>query len=103
MTSFKKTRNSVTIKKQQSPGFSGSLSGREVSGDSINKKAGNELFVSMIDINVLRVEKGGNPELVRESQRKRGANVQLVDDIIQLDKDWVKCKAVEILKLGIFS
>ena len=46
----------------------------------------------MIDINLLRVEKGGNPDAVRESQRKRGASVALVDEIIQLDKDWVKCK-----------
>ena len=76
--------------------------GREVLGDSLNKKGRNELSV-MIDINLLRVEKGGNPELVQESQRKRGANVQLVDDIIQLDKDWVKCKAVGALKLGIFN
>lgn len=43
----------------------------------------------MLDINLLRVEKGGNPEIVRESQRKRGSNVALVDEIIALDKDWV--------------
>ena len=38
-----------------------------------------------IDINLLRDYKGGNSELVRESQRKRNANVQLVDDVIALD------------------
>lgn len=43
----------------------------------------------MIDINLLRVDKGGNPELVRESQRKRGASVALVDEIIAMDREWV--------------
>ena len=46
----------------------------------------------MIDINLLRVDKGGNPELVRESQRKRGASVELVDEIIPIDREWVVCK-----------
>lgn len=46
----------------------------------------------MIDINLLRVEKGGNPDLVKESQRKRGASVQLIDDILTLDKEWIKLK-----------
>lgn len=44
----------------------------------------------MIDINLFRVEKGGNPDLIRESQRKRGASVELVDEIICVDKEWVK-------------
>ena len=46
----------------------------------------------MLDINLFREEKGGNPELVRESQRKRCASVELVDKVIALDKEWVKCK-----------
>jgi seryl-tRNA synthetase len=41
-----------------------------------------------IDINLLRAEKGGNPELVRESQRRRHANVDLVDIVIDLDNKW---------------
>lgn len=44
----------------------------------------------MIDINLFRVEKGGNPDLVRESQRKRNASVDIVDEIISVDKHWVK-------------
>ena len=35
----------------------------------------------MLDINLLRVEKGGNPELVKESQRRRFADVALVDKV----------------------
>lgn len=46
----------------------------------------------MIDINLLRVKKGGNPELVKESQRKRNASVELIDEIVELDEKWVKCK-----------
>lgn len=42
----------------------------------------------MLDINLLRVDKGGNPDLVRESQRKRFASVELVDEVIALDQAW---------------
>jgi len=33
-------------------------------------------------------EKGGNPELVRESQRRRFADPGLVDQVIELDSQW---------------
>jgi hypothetical protein len=33
-------------------------------------------------------EKGGDPEIIRESQRRRYANVSLVDKVVQLDADW---------------
>ncbi|TPX37975.1 serine---tRNA ligase [Synchytrium microbalum] len=46
----------------------------------------------MIDINLLRVDKGGNPDLVRESQRKRGGRVELVDEVIALDDEWKKAR-----------
>ncbi|KAG9293010.1 hypothetical protein G9A89_016372 [Geosiphon pyriformis] len=36
--------------------------------------------------------KGGNPELIRESQRKRGASVELVDEVISLYDGWRKAK-----------
>ncbi|KAG7968553.1 hypothetical protein I3843_08G160200 [Carya illinoinensis] len=42
----------------------------------------------MLDINLFRVEKGGNPDVIRESQRRRFANVDLVDEVIKLDKEW---------------
>jgi seryl-tRNA synthetase len=48
----------------------------------------------MLDINLFRVEKGGKPDLIKASQRKRGASVEEVDTIIQLDKEWVKRTAV---------
>ncbi|XP_029117848.2 serine--tRNA ligase isoform X1 [Elaeis guineensis] len=42
----------------------------------------------MLDINIFRAEKGFDPERVRESQRRRFANVEIVDEIIRLDKEW---------------
>jgi len=38
-----------------------------------------------IDINHFRKEKGGDPEVVRESQRKRFADETVVDKIIAAD------------------
>ena len=34
--------------------------------------------------------KGGNVEEIRESQRKRGHSVELVDEIVQMYAEWVK-------------
>ena len=38
--------------------------------------------------------KGGNAEEIRESQRKRGLSVELVDEVIQMYTDWVKSKFI---------
>ena len=40
--------------------------------------------------------KGGNAEEIRESQRKRGLSVELVDEVIQMYADWVKCTHILI-------
>lgn len=40
-----------------------------------------------LDINLFRKD-GGNPELIRESQRRRFASVELVDEIIAKDDIW---------------
>ncbi|KAG4395510.1 hypothetical protein AAZX31_20G219500 [Glycine max] len=44
----------------------------------------------MLDINLFREEKGHNPEFIRESQRRRFASVEVVDEVINLDKEWRK-------------
>jgi len=44
----------------------------------------------MLDINLFREDKGGNPEIIRESQRRRFADVAIVDEIIRLDQEWRK-------------
>lgn len=46
----------------------------------------------MLDINFFIEEKGGNPNLIKESQKARGASVELVDEIIADYKDWVKTR-----------
>ena len=38
--------------------------------------------------------KGGNAEEIRESQRKRGLSVELVDEVIQMYTEWVKSKFI---------
>eukprot|EP00898_Chlorokybus_atmophyticus_P004817 jgi/Chlat1/5336/Chrsp35S05268 len=46
----------------------------------------------MLDINLFREEKGGNPDLVRESQRRRFAPVEWVDQVVEHDKKWRECR-----------
>lgn len=41
-----------------------------------------------LDINAFRVHAGGDPDLIRESQRRRFASVELVDQIIEKDNRW---------------
>lgn len=42
----------------------------------------------VLDIDLFRQERGGNPELIRESQRRRFKDPELVDQVIQADSDW---------------
>mmetsp|Transcript_14680 Transcript_14680/g.31958 ORF Transcript_14680/g.31958 Transcript_14680/m.31958 type:complete len:456 (-) Transcript_14680:582-1949(-) len=42
----------------------------------------------MLDITLFRTEKGGDPEIVRESQRRRFGKVEVVDEVIALDAEW---------------
>jgi seryl-tRNA synthetase len=44
----------------------------------------------VLDIDEFRPEKGGNPEKVRENQRKRFGDVSMVDKIIESDEKWRK-------------
>lgn len=50
----------------------------------------------MLDINLLLKERGGDPELVKESQRRRGAPVEVVDEILEKYKEWVKSEYISI-------
>jgi seryl-tRNA synthetase len=38
----------------------------------------------MLDVTDFITERGGNPEQIRESQRRRFANVEIVDEVISL-------------------
>ena len=42
----------------------------------------------MLDITRFRLEYGGNPEVIRESQRRRGADEKLVDMVVESDSAW---------------
>lgn len=44
-----------------------------------------------LDINLFRVEKGGNPDLIKESVKKRFKDPALVDEILEMDQQWRKC------------
>lgn len=48
--------------------------------------------LEMLDINIFREDRGGNPELVRESQRRRFKDVTLVDKVIEQDAEWRKVR-----------
>ena len=43
-----------------------------------------------LDINLFRAEKGGNPDIVRESCKRRGVDPKIVDEVIALDEQWRK-------------
>ena len=44
----------------------------------------------VLDIDHFRAEKGGNPEKVRENQKKRFKDVSMVDKVLQSDEKWRK-------------
>lgn len=46
----------------------------------------------MLDINAFLVEKGGEPDIIKASQKKRGDSVELVDEIIADYKNWTKIR-----------
>ncbi|CEG01469.1 Aminoacyl-tRNA synthetase, class II [Ostreococcus tauri] len=42
----------------------------------------------MLDVNLLRPDKGGDPDVVRESERRRYRKPEGVDDVLTLDLEW---------------
>ncbi|KAG8230445.1 hypothetical protein J437_LFUL014709, partial [Ladona fulva] len=42
----------------------------------------------VLDIELFRPEKGGNPDYIRENQRKRFKDVELVETVINMDNLW---------------
>ncbi|CAA9986551.1 serine--tRNA ligase, putative [Plasmodium knowlesi strain H] len=45
----------------------------------------------VLDINLFRKEKGGNPDKIKESERKRFHDETNVDKVIEYDEKWRKC------------
>lgn len=50
-----------------------------------------------LDILAFIDNKGGNAAEIRESQRKRGHSVEIVDEVIKMYTDWVKCASISML------
>ena len=48
----------------------------------------------VLDIDEFRAEKGGNPDKIRENQRKRYCDVSMVDKIVDADEKWRKGEAL---------
>ncbi|KAK5970148.1 putative serine--tRNA ligase cytoplasmic, partial [Trichostrongylus colubriformis] len=44
----------------------------------------------VLDMDLFREEKGGNPEVIRNSQRQRYSDAAIVDKVIELDQAWRK-------------
>lgn len=51
----------------------------------------------VLDIDLFRTEKGGNPDLIRDSQRKRYKDAGLVDKVIAADEAWRKGSMASLL------
>ena len=42
----------------------------------------------VLDLNLFRKEKGGDPESIRTCQKNRYKDVTLVDKVVGIDADW---------------
>lgn len=56
----------------------------------------------VLNIDLFRSEKGGNPEVIRESQKRRYKDPSVVDKIIEKDETWRK-GSLQILLLKILT
>lgn len=46
----------------------------------------------VLDLDLYRADKGGDPEKIRENQSKRYKDTTLVDQIVEADTKWRKCE-----------
>lgn len=53
----------------------------------------------VLDIELFRADKGGDPEKVRDSQRKRYKDTTLVDRVVDADNKWRKRELISELLL----
>ena len=56
-----------------------------------------------LDVTSFIDAKGGNSEEIRESQRKRGHSVEIVDEVIQMYQDWVKSTSYDTQSSSTFT
>ena len=54
----------------------------------------------VLDLDLFREDRGGNPAKIRENQGKRYKDALMVDKVISADSEWRKCKPVYAHVLG---
>lgn len=54
-----------------------------------------------LDVTTFIAEKEGDPEAIRDSQKKRGNKVELVDEVIALYKDWTKSMFLQTISINV--
>ena len=59
---------------------------------------GRAAWKMVLDLDQFRSDKGGDPELIRETQRKRFKDVTLVDKLVAADAEWRKCKCPNVFR-----
>ena len=47
----------------------------------------------MLDLLLIRADKGGNPEIVYDSQKKRFKSTEIIDESIKRDKEWKEVRS----------
>ena len=57
----------------------------------------------VLDLDLFRTDKGGDPELIRETQSKRFKDVSLVDKLVSTDTEWRKRKSLVSFSFCCFS
>ena len=57
----------------------------------------------VLDLELFRADKGGNPAKIKENQAKRFKDVTLVDKVVELDTKWRQCKLVRRLNISSLS
>ena len=50
----------------------------------------------VLDLDLFRPDKGGNPDAIKENQKKRFKDLGMIDKITELDGKWRKCTALII-------
>jgi seryl-tRNA synthetase len=53
----------------------------------------------VLDLDLFRPEKGGDPTKIRKNQEKRFKDVALVDKVVEKDVIWRQCKQLSIYLL----
>lgn len=46
----------------------------------------------VLDIDLFRVDKGGNPEIIFKNERDRFKDTKRVELVLEADENWRKCK-----------